>query len=564
MAGIKSQLVLKDSMSKPLKHINDILKQVNKSFENTQKISSNPVNTANIHHANTKLNETEDKLKHICNEADSMNKKFSATGSILKAMGINRIFHAAVNQIKNGINYASDLAEVQNVVDVSFGKSSENINKWAKTTLDAYGMNEVTAKRYSGTLGAMLKSSGIGGNTAVGMSMDLSGLAGDMASFHNLKLDTAFDKIRSGLSGETEPLKQLGIDMSVASMEAFAMARGIDKSFESMSQAEKVMLRYNYLMTVTQDVQGDFVRTQDSWANQTRLLSENWTEFTGILAEQALPALTQIVSWLNTGISILSDNADLVTGILLGLATTVGILSGAWLFNTAATWLAVSANRALIVTMLSNPLMWIALLIGVVVAATYKWIKSVGGITNAWAICKNSLLIIFTGIKGGFLLMIDELINGSVSMINYLISLINRIPGVNIPQIKYQSNFADNSIARMEELKQERTNLLSYSKAPEPQYNDTAEMISGISDNTLGINNNTGNIATSLSDTEEDLKYIKDIAEREVINRFTTAEIKIEQTNHNNISSDMDIEGVMDKWNSDFEEILETAAEGVH
>ena len=123
-----------------------------------------------------------------------------------------------MNTIKTGIDYASDLAEVQNVVDVTFGSATEAINSWSKECLAAYGMNEVSAKRYAGTIGAMLKSSGLAGDAIVDMSKDMVGLAGDMASFYNLDLETAFEKIRSGISGETEPLKQLGINMSVATL----------------------------------------------------------------------------------------------------------------------------------------------------------------------------------------------------------------------------------------------------------------------------------------------------------------------------------------------------------
>ncbi|HEY0828949.1 MAG TPA: DNA-binding protein, partial [Bacilli bacterium] len=104
------------------------------------------------------------------------------------------------------------------------------------------------------------------------MSQNLSGLAGDFASFYNLSTNEAFDKIRAGISGETEPLKQLGIDMSVTSLEAYALAQGIKVPFDKMSQGNKTILRYNYLMEKSRDAPGDFTRTQDSFANQTRLL----------------------------------------------------------------------------------------------------------------------------------------------------------------------------------------------------------------------------------------------------------------------------------------------------
>lgn len=107
----------------------------------------------------------------------------------------------------------------------------------------------------------MLKSSGVAQNAASDMSVALAGLAGDIASFYNIDTDTAFYKIRAGISGEIEPLKQLGINMSVANMSAYALANGITKSWTSMTQAEQATLRYNYLMSVTKDAQGDFART---------------------------------------------------------------------------------------------------------------------------------------------------------------------------------------------------------------------------------------------------------------------------------------------------------------
>lgn len=189
-----------------------------------------------------------------------------------------------MSTVKSGIDYASDLAEVQNVVDVTFGKAAASVNEWSQQALEAYGLNEVTAKQYVGTMGAMLKSSGVAGNSVLDMSEKIVGLAGDVASFYNLDTNTAFEKIRSGISGETSRIKQHGLNMSVANLEAMRCRRVLRPAYDKMSQAEQTMLRYNYLMSVTSDAQGDFARTSDSWANQTRLLSENWTEFVGNMA----------------------------------------------------------------------------------------------------------------------------------------------------------------------------------------------------------------------------------------------------------------------------------------
>lgn len=211
---------------------------------------------------------------------------------------------------KASIDLASDLAEVQNVVDVVFGESANQINNFAKTALESYGLSELSAKRYSSTMGAMLKSMGLSGDAVLDMSQSITALAGDMASFYNLNGDDAFNKIRAGISGETEPLKQLGINMSVANMEAFALSQGITKAYQKMSQSEQALLRYNYLLSVTADAQGDFARTSDGWANQTRILSEQFNSLKATLGSAFIAVLTPVVRMLNWVISKLQIAAS--------------------------------------------------------------------------------------------------------------------------------------------------------------------------------------------------------------------------------------------------------------
>lgn len=202
---------------------------------------------------------------------DNIESSFS--GMVKKiAAGISaaKIGKAIVDWGKAAVDAASDLAEVQNVVDVTFGDGAKQIESWSKTAGKQFGLTETQAKKFASTLGAMMKSAGMSGDEIIGMSTDLAGLAADMASFYNLDFETAFQKIRSGISGETEPLKQLGVNMSVANLEAFALEQGITKSFNAMTQGEQTMLRYQYLMQATADAQGDFSRTSDGFANASR------------------------------------------------------------------------------------------------------------------------------------------------------------------------------------------------------------------------------------------------------------------------------------------------------
>jgi hypothetical protein len=200
------------------------------------------------------------------------------------------------------------LEEVQNVVDVTFGQGASKIESWAKAAGSQFGLTETQAKRFTSTLGAMMKSAGLSGNKIVDMSTDLAGLTADMASFYNLDFDTAFQKIRSGISGETEPLKQLGINMSVANLNAFALQQGLSKTFEQMNQGEQTMLRYQYLMQATADAQGDFSRTSDGYANSVRKLQTNVDQLKTTLGKGFIDIVTEATGFLNTFIESLTPD----------------------------------------------------------------------------------------------------------------------------------------------------------------------------------------------------------------------------------------------------------------
>lgn len=210
---------------------------------------------------------------------------------------------------KAAIQAASDLEEVQNVVDVTFGDGAAQIEKWAKAAGQQFGLTETQAKKFTSTLGAMMKSAGLAGPEIVDMSTDLAGLAADMASFYNLDFETAFQKIRSGISGETEPLKQLGINMSVANLEAFALTKGITKAFNAMSQGEQTMLRYQYLMQATSDAQGDFARTSDGYANAVRTLETNIETLKTSIGNVIIPIVGDVVAGINSMIGALTQTA---------------------------------------------------------------------------------------------------------------------------------------------------------------------------------------------------------------------------------------------------------------
>ena len=264
-------------------------------------------------------------IKKVTSDIQSESKKWDqaagkATGDIEKSFAtmagniVGSLAAAGIGSIllnwgKAAVDAASDLAEVQNVVDTVFGDGANQIEDWAKKAGQQFGLTETQAKKFTSTLGAMMKSSGIAGNEITQMSTDLAGLAADMASFYNLDFETAFEKIRSGISGETMPLKQLGINMSVANLEAFALAQGLEKTFSQMDQGEQTMLRYQYLMQATSDAQGDFAKTADGFANAQRRIESSIDSIKTSVGKVVLPWVEAATSKVAEFLSSIASSA---------------------------------------------------------------------------------------------------------------------------------------------------------------------------------------------------------------------------------------------------------------
>lgn len=248
-------------------------------------------------------------LQRLTGAGKGVNSLSLSLGNLLKtAIGFN-IGYGLLNFGKSMFTLGSDVTEVENVVDVAFGGMAQSAYDFAKTAQEQFGLSELSALRYSGILMSMFNASGVAQRDAAEMSTTLTGLAGDLASFYNIDQDDAFTKLRSALAGEVEPMRALGVDMTVASMEAYALSQGITESWQSMSQAEKVMLRYNYLMSVTSAQQNDFQRTQASFANQTRLLTLNLQQLAATLGQGLIAAVLPAVTALNKLFAVLQKAA---------------------------------------------------------------------------------------------------------------------------------------------------------------------------------------------------------------------------------------------------------------
>lgn len=234
------------------------------------------------------------------------------TGGALGVMGLVQFGKAALNA-------ASDLQEVQNIVDVSFGEMSGKIESFAQTCIEKFGMSELAAKQTAGSFMAMGKSMGLSLEEASDMSISLTGLTADMASFYNISQDYARVALSAVYTGETETLKRYGIVLTEANLQEYASTLGITQKVKAMSARDKALLRYQYILKATADMQGDFERTSGSWANQTRLLKEQWTVFLNVVGSGLITVLTPLLQMLNNIIAAMTRLARVIGAALVNI-----------------------------------------------------------------------------------------------------------------------------------------------------------------------------------------------------------------------------------------------------
>ena len=230
---------------------------------------------------------------------------------------------AAVTKFtKDCIEVGSNVTEVQNVVDTAFKDLSWQADQWASNAMTNFGLSELSAKKYMGVFGQMSNAMGITGKAALDMAENVTGLTGDVASFYNLSTDEAYTKLKSIWTGETETLKDLGVIMTQTNLDQYALNNGFGKTTAKMTEQEKVMLRYQYVTSALSNATGDFVKTQDSWANQTRILTLRFQQLKASLGKGFIALFTPILRGFNSLLAGLQKVAD-------GFASFVQMLTGA-------------------------------------------------------------------------------------------------------------------------------------------------------------------------------------------------------------------------------------------
>lgn len=239
----------------------------------------------------------------VQNGVSAIKKSFNGLGSAVKKIGLLIGGAFAIGKLvqfgKECVELGSDLAEVQNVVDVTFTTMSDKVNEFAKNAMTTAGLSETMTKRYVGTFGAMSKSFGFSEAQAYDMSTALTQLTGDVASFYNISQDLAYIKLKSVFTGETETLKDLGVVMTQSALDQYALANGYGKTTSAMTEQEKVALRLAFVQKQLSAASGDFIRTSDSWANQVRVMQLQLQSLKATVGQGLINLFTPVLKVIN-------------------------------------------------------------------------------------------------------------------------------------------------------------------------------------------------------------------------------------------------------------------------
>ena len=249
--------------------------------------------------------------------SDGLGSAFKKIGTVVAAAGVGAFFKSAVDS-------AGDLNEQVSKVGVVFGDASGDVLKFGDNANKSIGASKIEALTAAGTFGNLLRSVGLTGSAAADMSIDMVQLAGDLASFNNVPIGQALDAIRSGLVGETEPLKAFGVNLNEAALKAEAMRLGLSNGQGVLDASAKAQAAYSLILKSTTLAQGDFERTSGSLANQQRTLSAEFSNAKTEIGQALLPAM---LSAVGVARDLLPAFEGVAKGIA-GAADAAGVLIG--------------------------------------------------------------------------------------------------------------------------------------------------------------------------------------------------------------------------------------------
>jgi hypothetical protein len=330
-------------------------------------------------------------------KSKSIGQKFSDFGSKASAVGRKMTVGLTLPLAAGfgaALNAASDLSESMNKVDVVFGKSAKVIQEWSKDSATAMGISRNEALQGAGTFGNLFTAMEIGQKPAADMSQGLVQLASDLASFNNADPTEVLDALRSGLVGETEPLRRFGVQLSAARVEQEALNMGLAKSGEELTAAQKAQASYAIILRDTEKAQGDFARTSDGVANQQRIAAAQFKDTAATLGNNLLPIGQKVLGWataLTERFNELSPGTQKLVLVLAGLAAVAGpVVAAIGGISTAVGFLA------------ANPIvLLVAAVVGLTVLIIKNWDKIRDWTEKTFGAIAEWMSATWTSIKDG-------------------------------------------------------------------------------------------------------------------------------------------------------------------
>lgn len=350
--------------------------------------------------------------------------------------------------LASSIGPASDLSETVSKVGVVFGDAAESVLAFGDNAASALGMSRNEALSAAGTYGNLFRAMGMTENTSADMSTSLVTLAGDLASFNNMNPTEVLDKLRAGLSGETEPLKSLGVNLTAATIEAKALEMGLWSGTGAIDAASKAQASYALIMEQTTLAQGDFARTSDGLANQQRVLSASFKDIKAKVGGALLPLINKlakafidlfanptfqaglqafikgvaafadkvaaafpgVLSFFKGVFGWLAENKGVIVGALAAIAVAVGV----FLYTTATGAIAAAGGMAVLWASLWPVLLVMAAVAAVAYLVYTAWTENWGGIQEKLAAVWAVIQPVFEAIKQWLAVNIPKAINAVV------------------------------------------------------------------------------------------------------------------------------------------------------
>jgi tape measure domain-containing protein len=626
-------MTIRDGMTSKLRKITTALSRTNRALEVTDSLSDQVNPGANFDRAssavsrasgqvdnfNRKQQQAQNEAKGVANAWGSVKKYI---GSALAAISVQKIIDLAdtMTTTRARIDLMNDGLQTTDELQSMIMASANRSRAAYQTTADAVSKMGIMAKDAFGNNAELIqftelinKQFTIAGTSAAGVDAAMLQLTQAMSSgvLRGEELNSIFEQAPTIIQTIAD---YLGVPIGqIRAMAAEGQITSTIVKNAMLSSADEINAKFN-AMPMT--------------------FAQVWTLAKNI----ALEAFGPVIQAIGAGAQWIYENWSTIAPIFWGLAGAAIAYAVALGIQTAATWIANGAAKAFFVTLLSNPLFWIALAVGVVIAALYKMIQAVGGVKNAWEICKAALVVAWTALKVAFfavynwianlidklklcwqkagvaianfmgdmkvsvLTILQNMINGAIGIINDFISLLNKIPGVNIDLIE-QVTFATTAAAENEAAKQARADALNqyeadikaaqaerdatYSAAKQELADATAKLSetyanaraeaaqantdAGTSDWNVNGTNDVGNvdsvgsvgsIESDVNIADEDLKFLRDVAEMRYVQNFVTLTPTVAVDAQ--ISEKVDVDEVVTKIEKKLEDEFTAAAEGVY